>query len=47
VTRPYKKEIVDLFSYDQFFSASMINLKQWQKIIKYFIDVKPEEMFEL
>ena len=47
VIKPYRKEIVDLFNYDQFFSASMINLRQWQKIIKYFIDAKPEEMFEL
>ena len=45
--KPYKKEIVDLFHYESFFSASMVNLKQWQKIMKYFIDGKPDEMLEL
>ena len=25
--KPYRKEIVDLFNFDEFFSASLINLK--------------------
>jgi hypothetical protein len=44
--KPYRREIIDLFNVDQFFTASMLNLKQWQKIMKYFIDSKPDEMFE-
>jgi len=24
----------------------MLNMRQWQKIMKYFIDGKPDEIFE-
>lgn len=27
IIKPYRKEIVDLFNFDQFFSTSMVNLK--------------------
>jgi|DEB0MinimDraft_12_1074336.scaffolds.fasta_scaffold08100_2 hypothetical protein len=44
--KPYRREIIELFTADQFFVVSMLNLKQWQKIMKYYIDGKPEEIFE-
>lgn len=44
--KPYRREIIDLFNNDNFFKTSMLNLKQWQKIMKYFIDGKPEEIFQ-
>ena len=44
--KPYRREIIDLFNFDTFFQVSMLNLKQWQKIMKYFIDSKPDEIFE-
>ena len=44
--KPYRREIIDIFNNDTFFCVSMLNLKQWQKIMKYFIDGKPEEIFE-
>lgn len=44
--KPYKREIVELFNNENFFQTSMLNLKQWQKIMNKFIDGKPDEMFE-
>lgn len=44
--KPYRREIIDLFNFDNFFQMNMLNLKQWQKIMKYFIDGKPDEIFE-
>mmetsp|Transcript_17212 Transcript_17212/g.28988 ORF Transcript_17212/g.28988 Transcript_17212/m.28988 type:complete len:304 (+) Transcript_17212:668-1579(+) len=44
--KPYRREIIELFNVDSFFQASILNLKQWQKIMKYFIDGKPDEIFE-
>mmetsp|Transcript_1941 Transcript_1941/g.2802 ORF Transcript_1941/g.2802 Transcript_1941/m.2802 type:complete len:314 (-) Transcript_1941:287-1228(-) len=44
--KPYRREIIDLFNADSFFQQSILNLKQWQKIMKYFIDGKPDEIFE-
>ena len=37
---------MELFNVENFFKMSMLNLKQWRKILKHFIDGKPEEMFE-
>lgn len=42
--KPYRREIIDLFNNENFFKVSILNLKQWQKIMKYFIDGKPEEI---
>jgi len=44
--KPYRREIIDLFNVETFFQQSMLNLKEWQKIMKYFIDGKPDEIFE-
>ena len=44
--RPFKKEIIELFNIDSFFQTKMINLKQWQKIMKFFVDGRPDEIFE-
>lgn len=44
--RPYRKDVLELFNVDTFFQMSMRNLKQWRKIMKYFIDGKPDEMFD-
>lgn len=42
--KPYRREIIDIFNNENFFKVSLLNLKQWQKIMKYFIDGKPEEI---
>jgi hypothetical protein len=44
--KPYRREIIDLFNNENFFKMSLLNLKQWQKIMKYFIDGKPEEILQ-
>jgi hypothetical protein len=44
--KPYRRDIIDLFNNDNFFQVSMLNLRQWQKIMKYFIDGKPEEILQ-
>ena len=42
----YRREIVDLFNDSYFFSINMLNLRQWQKIMRYLIDGKPDEIFD-
>ena len=42
----FRKDIVDFFNMDNFFQVSMLNLKEWQKIMKCLIDGKPDEFFE-
>jgi len=44
--KPYRREIIDLFNADNAFQIGILNLKQWQKIMRYFIEGKPEEIFE-
>lgn len=44
--KPYKDDVLKLFNVDNFFQMSMINLKQWRKILRNFIDGRPEDMFE-
>ena len=44
--KPYKRDVIDLFNGETFFQMNMLNLKQWQKIMRYFVDGKPEEIFE-
>ena len=44
--KPYRKDIIELFNDENFFQTSMLNMRQWQKIMKYFIDGKPDEIFE-
>jgi hypothetical protein len=43
--KPYRKDVVELFTADAFFQMSMLNLKNWGKIMRHFIEGKPEEMF--
>lgn len=43
--KPYRKDVIDLFNVDNFFQMSMLNLKNWSKIMQHFIDGKPDEMF--
>ena len=44
--KPYKKDVTELFNSDSFFMLNKLNLKQWQKIMRFFIDGRPEEFFE-
>jgi hypothetical protein len=44
--KPYRREIVELFNDESFFDATVLKLRHWQKILKYFIDGKPEEILE-
>lgn len=44
--KPYRREILELFTFEHFFQVTLLNLRQWQNIMKYFIDGKPDEIFE-
>jgi|TARA_B110000285_G_C14752560_1_gene435848 hypothetical protein len=46
--RPYRREVIDLFNQEYFFhcQTNKLNIKQWKKIMKYFIGNKPDEMYE-
>ena len=44
--KPYKKEVNELFNCESFFMMNNLNLKEWQKILRFFIDGKPEFFFQ-
>mgnify|MGYP006907057426 CR=1 FL=1 len=46
IIKPYRRAVIDIFNNDNFFNTSKLNLKYWQKIMNYIIEVKPEEIFE-